>query len=144
MSPAKCFAHKTLIVFCRFEDDQEPGKRLVPPQLQVVQIQFVIRPGVVVHKGCMGHVSYLAIVVDQQLELWTLENEHASKFVARRAARLPEATCCWVVVPVAVARKVEDLMSKGKKAAATRVLNSSVVDWGRLLPEGAAELDAFS
>jgi tartrate dehydratase alpha subunit/fumarate hydratase class I-like protein len=92
----------------------------------------------------MGHVSYLAIVVDQQLELWTHENEHASKFVARRAARLPEATCCWIVVTIAVARKIEALMIKGKKAAATRALQSNVVDWGRILPEESTELDAFS
>lgn len=92
----------------------------------------------------MGHVSYLAIVVDQQLELWTHENEHASRFVAWRAARLPDATCCWVIVPVAVAKRVEALMAKGKKAAATRALQTYIVDWGRILPEDAAELDAIS
>lgn len=108
------------------------------------QIRLVIGPPVVVHKGHMGHVSYLAIVVGHQLELWTHENEHASKFVARRAARLTEATCYWIVVRVAVARKVEALMLNGKKAAATRVLQSNIADWGRILPEESVELDAFS
>ena len=77
-----------------------------------------------------GHVSYLPIVVDQQLEWWTLETEHASKFVARRVEGLLDAQCFWAVVPVDAAKRIDALMQKGKKPGATRVLQSSVVDWG--------------
>ena len=77
-----------------------------------------------------GHVSYLAIAVDDQLECWTHETEHAGRFLVRRAERMPEAKCFWAVVPADAANRIEKLMRKGRKPAATRVLQSSVVDWG--------------
>lgn len=90
-----------------------------------------------------GHVSYLAIAVDQQLEWWTLETEHASKFLARRALRLHDAQCFWAVLPVEAAECVDALMQKGKKPGATRVLQSSVVDWGSV-PMPGVDQDDYS
>jgi hypothetical protein len=89
------------------------------------------------------HVSYLAIAVDQQLEWWTLETEHASKFLSLRAERLHEAKCFWAVLPVDAAKRVDALMQKGKKPSATRVLQSSVVDWGTVSFSNVAQ-DGYS
>lgn len=81
--------------------------------------------------------SFVGIVSRLGLEgLWS-EEEHAMLFLLRRARRIQDrqAACIWVVIDVALARRVMEQLHLGNRYDALVLLQTVAVDLGLVFPE---------